>query len=98
MSDQLIMLLCIAGAVALVAYFIGQFILNRGEEGRLRNRLKGGGIDTRRASGASRHNFKDLMQSLGQKAAKPFMPEDVKKQVDIRKNLARAGIYTPSAI
>jgi tight adherence protein C len=98
MNDQLIMLLCIAGAVALLAYFAGQFILNRGEEGRLRTRLKGGGVDTRHLTSETRPSLKDLVQSLGQKAAKPFMPEKAKNQVDIRRNFARAGIYTPSAI
>jgi tight adherence protein C len=98
MNDQLIVLLCIAGAAFLVAYFVAQFVLNRGEEGKLRSRLKGGGLDARRGRGNKRLRFKDLIQELGQKAAKPFMPEDAKKQVDIRRNLARAGIYTPSAI
>src|SRR5690242_15761983 len=98
MNDQSIMLVCIAGAVALVAYFIGQFILNRGEEGRLRNRLKGGGRETRRAGASGNARFKDLMQNLGQKASKPFMPNDANKQVVIKQNLARAGIYTPSAV
>ena len=74
MNDQLIVLVCIAGAVALVAYFVAQFILNRGEEGKLRNRLKGGGREQRRAGASSNTRFKDLVQNLGQKAAKPFMP------------------------
>jgi len=79
MNDQHIILICIAGAVALVAYFVVQFVLNRGEEGRLRNRLTGGGRDFRRAS-ASNTRLKDLVQNLGQKAAKPFMSQDANKQ------------------
>src|SRR5215471_12364148 len=98
MNDQLIMLVCIAGAVALVAYFVGQFILNRGEEGRLRSRLKGGGREQRRAGASSNARFKDLVQNLGQKAAKPFMPQDAGKQGVIKQNLARAGIYSPTAV
>jgi tight adherence protein C len=97
MNDQMIMLVCIAGAVALLAYFFGQFVLNRGEEGRLRNRLKGGGRDVRRAA-SSNARFKDLVQNLGQKAAKPFLPQDANKQVVIKQNLARAGIYSPTAV
>ncbi|HEY8665262.1 MAG TPA: type II secretion system F family protein [Tepidisphaeraceae bacterium] len=102
MNDQIIMLLCIAGAVALVAFVGGQVILNRGDEGKLRTRLKGGGLDALRASSSSsphsRTRFKDLVQHLGQKAAKPFMSDDANKQVAIRGSLARAGIYNPSAI
>ncbi len=98
MNDQLIMLICIAGAVALVAYFVGQFILTRGEEGRLRTRLKGGGRDQHRAGAAGNVRFKDLVQKLGQKAAKPFLPEDAGKQFVIKQNLARAGIYSPTAV
>jgi len=97
MNDQQIILICIAGAVALVAYFVVQFVLNRGEEGRLRNRLTGGGRDFRRAS-ASNTRLKDLVQNLGQKAAKPFMPNDASKQVVIKQSLARAGIYSPTAV
>jgi len=98
MNDQLIVLVCIAGAVALVAYFLGQFILNRGEEGRLRHRLKGGGRDQRRPGASSNARFKDLVQNLGQRAAKPFMPQDAGKQGVIKQNLARAGIYNPTAV
>ena len=98
MNDQLIMLVCITGTVALVAYFIGQFILTRGQEGRLRNRLKDGGRDVRRASASGNTRFKDLVQNLGQKAAKPFMSQDANKQGIIKQNLARAGIYSPTAV
>jgi len=98
MNDQLIMLVCITGAVALVAYFIGQFILTRGQEGRLRNRLKDAGRDVRRASASGNTRFKDLVQNLGQKAAKPFMSQDANKQGIIKQNLARAGIYSPTAV
>src|SRR6185312_10939229 len=97
MNDQLIMLLCIAGAVALVGFFVVQIVLNRGTEGKLRSRLTGGGIETRR-KGGKKATVKELIQELGQKAAKPFMPENADKQVVIRRSLARAGIYTPSAI
>jgi len=98
MSDQLVMMLCISGAVALVGYFLSQVVLSRGEEGKLRTRLKGGGIDTRRVPGRRSGGFKTLAQQIGQKAARPFMPKDSQKQTVVRRSLARAGIYTPSAI
>jgi len=97
MSDQLVMMLCVSGAVALVGYFLSQVVLSRGEEGKLRSRLSGGGADTRRGA-ARRGGFKTLAQQIGQRAAKPFMPSDSQKQTVVRRSLARAGIYTPSAI
>jgi tight adherence protein C len=39
-----------------------------------------------------------LFQRLGNVAAKPFMPETRAKVSEMRKRLARAGIYSPSAI
>src|SRR5581483_6420739 len=98
MNDQTLILLCTAGAVSLLVYFAAQFVMNRGEEGKLRNRLKGGRPESRAATAAGRPKFKDLVQNIGQKAAKPFLTEDANKQFVIRRNLARAGIYTPSAI
>src|SRR5262249_49099751 len=41
---------------------------------------------------------KEIFQQIGQKAAQPFMTEDSNKQIVIRRGLARAGIYSPSAI
>lgn len=97
MDDQLIIIVCAFGATTLLTYFVYQLLAARNTEGRLRNRLTGSGVDTRRVV-QQRPNLKDLLQQLGQMAAQPFMPKDVNKQYVIRRSLARAGIYAPSAI
>jgi tight adherence protein C len=96
MDNQTIVLLCASVAVALIGYIVAQFVLNRGAGERLRSRLKGGGIDTARP-GKPTPKVKEFVQNLGQHAARPFMTDDANKQVVIRKGLARAGIYSPSA-
>lgn len=97
MDDQLLIIVCAFGAAALLTYFVYQVLAERNTEGRLRNRLTGSGVDTRRVV-QQRPKLKDLLQQLGQLAAQPFMPKDVNKQYVIRRSLARAGIYAPSAI
>jgi tight adherence protein C len=97
MDNQTIILLCASGAVALIGFIVAQLLLNRGDGEKLRSRLKGGGIDTRRAQKQA-PRMKDFVQQIGQRAAQPFMTDDANKQVVIRRGLARAGIYSPSAI
>ena len=97
MDSQLLILGCVFGAAALLTYFIYQVLAARGEDGKLRNRLTGGGQDTRRL-GPPKPKLKELVTKIGQRAAQPFMPNDPQKQFVIRRGLARAGIYTPSAI
>jgi tight adherence protein C len=94
MTDQILILLCVFGAVSLASYVLAMQLLARGTEGKLRNRLTGGG--ERRAEKRSL-TARRLFQKLGQYAARPFMPRDSGKQIVIRRSLARAGIYTPTA-
>lgn len=95
MTDQILILVCIFAAVSLTAYVLAAQVVARGSEGRLRNRLTGGGTERR----AEKHKvtLRLLFQKLGQYAARPFMPRDAGKQVVIRRSLARAGIYSPAA-
>jgi len=97
MNSQLLVIICTFGSASLLTYFIYQLLATRGEEGRLRNRLTGNGIDTRRV-GPPKPKLSELFQQFGQWAARPFMPKDTQKQYVIRRSLARAGIYTPSGI
>lgn len=92
-QQQLIIILCSFGAAALVTFVIYQTLLERDEEGKLRSRLSG-----RSREKAKKAKVNELLTNLGEAASKPFMPTDQQKQFVIRKNLARAGIYSPSAI
>lgn len=97
MDDQLIILGCAFGGAALATVFIFQLLRSRGDDGKLRNRLSGKSAEMRRAA-RFKPRMRELLQGLGRVAAQPFMPKTTQKQVVIRRNLAKAGIYTPSGI
>jgi tight adherence protein C len=94
MDDQLLILGCVFLAVASAAYFVAQ-VLTRQEGKQIRNRLSD---PHARASRQRRAGIIPLLQRLGQAAAAPFMPKSREKQSGLRQNLARAGIYSASAV
>src|SRR5260221_5346263 len=96
MNEQILFMGSSFGAVAFFAYFVSQLMLNRGTDEKLRDRLSG--RVSARAVAAPRQNLRSILQRIGQAAAQPVMPQDREKQSALRKNLARAGIYSPSAI
>jgi tight adherence protein C len=93
MSDQMLIYVCTFGAVVLLGYFVSQ-LLATPQTRQLRDRL----------SGAEKHarqkgpGLLPLLQRIGQAAAEPFMPKSREKQSGLRHSLARAGIYSPSAV
>ncbi len=100
--DQIGFILCVFGAVAAIAYFvIGRFVVSSDDE-RLRDRLAPReqglppGVSMNVAGG--RTGIVPFLQRIGQAAAEPFMPATREKQSGMRRDLARAGIYAPSAI
>src|SRR5215204_4823021 len=95
MDDQLIILVCVFFAVASAAYFVAQLLTNRqGQQIRDRLSVQARGAHKRGAPGPG---LLPLLQRIGQAAAEPFMPKSREKQSGLRHNLARAGIYSPSA-
>ena len=93
MSEQFLIYTCTLGASVLLGYFISQLLANP-EAKQLRERLgTSSKLDRQRKSG-----LKPLLQRIGQAAAEPFMPKTREKQSGLRQNLARAGIYSPSAV
>src|SRR5258708_19201780 len=99
MDDQLLLIICGAGALGLVAFFVVQVMGQRGE-GKLRDRLKGGGKHTATAATVQkpRASAKEMIARLGQMAAEPFMPKNREKQSGLRSDLARGGVYSTSAV
>jgi tight adherence protein C len=93
MIDQFVILGLFFAAAAVVAYVLTGKLLARGSEVKLRSRLASGEVVRR----PPKSTVKQLILRLGQQAARPFIPADSKKQVVIRRSLARAGIYTPGA-
>ena len=99
MDDQLLMTGCTFGAVTMAGYFVATVLLRTNNGGRqIRSRLSDQG---RGASAAARHRGRGilpLLQRIGQAASGPFMPNTREKQSSLRQSLARAGIYSPSAV
>jgi len=97
MSDQVIIIICSAGAVALLTYFIFQLLIVRDEDGKLKSRLSSRGAEVTRKK-VEQPKVKEIISNIGEAAARPFMTNDSEKQYVIRKSLAQAGIYNPSAV
>jgi tight adherence protein C len=98
MDSQLLLIICAAGAVALVVYFAITLLLPSQDEEKLRGRLTGKSAHDPLAPKAPRKNLKQVMAQVGQAAAKPFMPKTREAESAMRLNLNRAGIYAPSAL
>ena len=96
MDQTTLIILCLSVAAALLTFCLYQLLAARGADGKLRLRLSGRAKAPTKPSIAS--NLSGVLNRMGQAAAQPFLPKDDQKQVVIRKSLARAGIYTPSAI
>lgn len=102
--DQILLILCGGGALGLLVYFATMLLAER-SEGKLRDRLKGAGkFSATAATSAAEQKppagaaIKNLLSKLGQLAAAPFMPKTREKQSGLRQNLAKAGIYSASAV
>src|SRR5437762_5427408 len=96
-DDQMIFIVCVAGAVALAGYFLSS-VLFRNDDGKLRERLNTrDGRSSRLQPESTGHRAKDLFQKIGSAAAKPFMSDNREKVSEMRKKLSKAGIYTPAS-
>jgi tight adherence protein C len=92
-SEQIVIFVCTFGAVVLLGYFVSLLIANPQSQ-QIRDRL---GVTARPARRRG-PGLMALFQRAGQAASQPFMPTTREKQSGIRRNLARAGIYSPSAL
>ena len=99
--DETTIMISVGGGMALLVYLTTLFLSNRGDA-KLRDRLKGNGKFAATAAAAAKAeekkvSVKDMIQRVGQMASAPFMPKTQEAQGDLRRNLARAGIYAPAA-
>jgi tight adherence protein C len=95
MNDQTLLMICLAGAVALVGFFLTRLMVGKGDD-RLQKRLTATAYDDDKPT--ARKTVRQMVEQVGQAAAKPFMPTTREKQSGMRATLARAGMYQPSAI
>jgi tight adherence protein C len=97
MDIQTLIIVCVVGAVALLAYVAFMLLSDKDVSGRLRNRLVGKAkTDVTKPKGPN--GFVPLLQKMGQAAAEPFMPKTREAQSDLRRRLGFAGVYSNSAI
>jgi tight adherence protein C len=96
MTEQVIFIGSVFGAIVAGVFFLSRLLMGGGNE-RLRERLT---QQQQVSPGRSSPGVVvvPLLQRLGQAAAQPFMPKKRETQSRLRRNLARAGIYTPSAV
>ena len=99
MNDMMLLILCVFGAVAMLGFVLGRALTGTGGDTKLRSRLTANQshdpIDDPAQQGGG---MVDMVQKVGQAAAKPFMPNTREKVSALRRNLGFAGIYSPAAI
>jgi tight adherence protein C len=92
---------CIFGVVVMLTLWLTRLFSRGGQ--RVRTRLSNAAmaapsqLDNRNLL-ATKDHLKDLFSRMGQAASRPFMPGTREKQSELRRRLAMAGIYTPSAL
>ena len=96
MDDATLISGCIFGGVVMIGLWASRFF-GTGEN-RLRDRLNNAPLEDGLPAPTGKAQMKELFSRIGQAASKPFMPETREKQSELRRKLAMAGIYSPSAI
>ncbi len=94
--EQRLLFVLVAAAVAFAVWGIWQLASN-GDRDRLRNRLTDDQPDSFTTATEGHASFTDLIQRVGMAAARPFMPKDKSKEGVLRRDLIRAGVYSPTA-
>ncbi len=94
--EQYIVIICIFGAVASVGFWVTRFLMDDTEE-KLRQRLASEAREEMSRGHQAASEQAPLLTRLGEVAAEPFMPKDRERVSALRRNLAQAGIYSPSA-
>jgi tight adherence protein C len=97
MSDQILLYLCIFGAIGLVAYAAWSVLGASEGTGKLRNRLTGKAVNDG-TQAQKQQGMMPLLKKMGNVAAEPFMPKTREAQSELRTRLGYAGIYTSSAL
>jgi tight adherence protein C len=94
MDEQVMMYVCIGGAVSAAAFFLTKIAFGESDT-RLRQRLSDHPQQT--SEPVARASVVPLLQRISAAAAEPFMPKSRERQSTLRRDLARAGIYAPAA-
>jgi tight adherence protein C len=98
--DQNIVMILIAVSVALIGYSVMNIFASRGENQKLRERLKDRTPDGQPVAkqGNTKQAVGNVLSRIGTAASQPFMPKKREQMSGLRKQFGRAGIYNTSAI
>jgi tight adherence protein C len=95
-QETMIILLAFVSIAAIVYFIFAVVFKGNDEEKLLRSRLQGKSesnvVKKEASTGAT------LLKQLGEAASRPFMPSTREKQSTLQRELAKAGIYSPSAL
>ena len=100
MDETAILSGCIFGTISMIGWWLSTMIGGGGNKmrDRLANVVREKDLGRPAVTVSGKDQIKSLFAKIGQAASKPFMPETREKQSELRRRLAMAGIYTPSAI
>src|SRR6185369_15116199 len=93
--EPYILIMSLFGFVALLVWWVG-LMMTRNTGSRLRDRLKGNVEKKPEPMGKKKLN--SIFQSMGEVAASPLMPKTREEQYEMKRRLAKAGIYAAGAI
>jgi tight adherence protein C len=100
MNEQVLLYVCIGGAVSLLGFFVSRVAMGNADT-KLRERLTFGDRPDREERVAPRQaseGFAPIVQRISSAAAHPFMPKTREKQSALRRDLGYAGIYSSTAV
>lgn len=99
--EQYILIACVVGAVASIGFWLSKLLMGDPGDAKLRDRLTSAGTNETLSSDLSEkpaiRTGGNIFQTIGSAAAEPLMPKSREKQSVLRRRLALAGIYSPSA-
>jgi tight adherence protein C len=95
-NDDLLLMSCIVGAVAMAGWFVARLLMNGIGDQKLRGRLNKSNIE--QEAPARKKPTTPPLRRLWELLAHPFMPKSREEQSRLRKMMGQARIYSPSAL
>jgi len=93
--EPYILIISLFGFVALLVWWAG-LMMTKNSGSRLRDRLKGN--VEKKPEPMGRKKIGSIFQSVGDVAASPLMPKTREEQYEMKRRLARAGVYATGAL
>ncbi len=97
-TDDLLLLACIVGAVAMAGWFVARLLMSSGGDVKLRGRLNKSELGKDEPKPAPKKPATPPLRRVWEYLAHPFMPKSREEQSRLRKLMGQAGIYSPSAL